>query len=141
MIRQLAYVVVMWTVLAGCSHCCLLPEALDVSLRNDKDQWELTCDTAGPVLLITSPSGIGEATVRLLDSRPCASFAVGLRYADGQPFERLEGFSVVNGSGDRWENPPWSVGCGYMRVALPQAVFESGDSSLTIQWVDMYRTK
>jgi len=141
MIRWLAYAAAIGAVLADCSHRCLSPEMLEVSLRNDKDQWELTCDADGPVFLITSPSGIGKATVHLLVSRPCASFAVGLRYAEGQPFQRLEGFSVVSGDGDRWEDLPGSAGCGYMRVALPKAAFDCSNSSWTIEWIDMYRTE
>ena len=140
MVRWLVCAAVMWAVLADCSRSWLSPEMLEVSLRNDKDQWELTRDVCGPVLLITSPSGIGAATARVLASRPCACFAVGLRYDEGQPFPRLEGFSVANDDGTVWNDLPWTVHSGYLRVALPQAAFDHQDSVLTIGWVDMYRT-
>ena len=121
---------------AGVLSC---PNAVEVALKNKKDEWVLESGSTAPRLLLTCPSGIGEATVQLDAACPLQKLLVGLRYDPNRPFTRLEGFEATDGNGGRWADLTPHMCAGFIQVELPEAALSAENGPLTLHWVDMYR--
>ena len=121
---------------AGVLSC---PNAMEVTLKNAKDEWVLESGSTAPRLLITCPSGIGEATIQFDAACPLKKLLVGLRYGPEQPFPRLEAFEATNASGGKWSGLVPCICSGFIQVELPEAALQAENGPLTIHWVDMYR--
>jgi hypothetical protein len=121
----------------GCG-CFLSADRFHVELQRPKDSWEFVPGICEPVICITSPSGIGSAQIDFEPGCFSRRFAVGLRYAAGEPFTRLEGFEVTGGAG-KWESSMRMTQDDFMRIEIPEAAFDAGNMPLTVSWVDMYR--
>jgi hypothetical protein len=114
-------------------------DAIQVTLKNSADQGTLEQGLTAPRLLITSPSGIGEATVQPDATCPLTGLLIGLRYAANRPFTRLESFEVTAENGGQWTAFTVCTCAGFMQVTLPQAALAPENGALTLRWVDAYR--
>jgi hypothetical protein len=123
--------------MAGCD-CPFAADPLHVEMRSPKDSWELVPGICEPLVLITSPSGIGSAHINFEPGCFPRRFAVGLRYAPGKPFTRLEGFDVTGGTG-KWGSGVRIARDDFLRIEIPGAAFDAGNVPLTVSWVDVYR--
>ena len=121
---------------AGVLSC---PDAVLATLKNEKDAWELEAGATAPRLLITCPSGIGEATIQFNPSCPVNKLLIGLRYEPNRPFTRLEGFEVIAENGQRWASFGTGLCLGFIQIELPEAALAAENGALTLRWVDMYR--
>ncbi len=114
-------------------------DAVQVTLKNPADQGTLEQGLTAPRLLVTCPSGIGEATVQPDAVCPLTGLLVGLRYEANKPFTRLEGFEVTAENGGHWSAFTVCMCPGYMQVKLPEEALAAENGALTLHWVDMYR--
>jgi hypothetical protein len=121
---------------AGIEYC---PDAVQVTPKNADDAAVLEAGNTAPRLLITSPSGIGEATAQLNAACPLKKMLVGLRYEPNRPFTRQEGFEVIAENGKRWASFGACPCLGFIQIELPEAALAPENGTLTLRWVDMYR--
>lgn len=136
--RWLLLGAVLCACLAGCPRCQDTAR-LDVTLHKAEDTWFLRSSCAGTVVLITSPSGIGAATIRPRNAWPDPPLLIGLRYKSGEPFTRLEGFHARASSGEEWRDLASAAGSEGLLVELPAEALGKDITHLEIDWVDMYR--
>ena len=109
-------------------------------MKNRDDQATVLATPTGTVIYITSPRGIGEATLQAA-AWP-AKIAVRPRYASDRAFGRLEGFAcyvfpAAGGDGVLVEHKIVTDAQGLVvQIELP-ASLRSGRVQLS--WVDAYR--
>jgi hypothetical protein len=115
------------------------PDTVQVTLKNDKDKWVLESGATAPRLLITCPSGIGEATIQFNPSCPLKKLLIGLRYDQNRPFARLENFDATSENTGPITDFSSCVCPGFVQVELPETALMAENGLLTLRWVDMYR--
>ncbi len=115
------------------------PDTIQVALKNSGDQWTVDQGATAPRLLITSPSGTGEATVQIDPTCPVNKLLVGLRYKENRPFTSLEGFEVIAQDGRRWASFGVCLCFTFIQIELPEAALTAENGPLTLRWVDTYR--
>ncbi len=116
------------------------PETIQFTPKNPEDEWVVGQGTTAPRLVITSPSGIGEATLLLDPACPVKKLLIGLRYKENRPFTRLEGFEVIAQDGRRWASFGVCLCFGFIQIELPEAALAPENGPLTVRWVDQYRS-
>ena len=115
------------------------PDAVQVTVKNEKDAWTLEAGATAPRIVIDCPSGIGEATIRFDESCPLRKLLVGLRYGPNQPFTKLEDFDASSEAGGPVRSFSACSCPGFIQVALPESALNPANGTLTIRWVDLYR--
>ena len=139
MSRWLIFGTALGIFLVDCACLPIQSENMAVALKNEKDRYVFIRGGEGAVLLITCPSGIGSVIVTWVATAAPKPFRIGLRYAKGDPFERLEGIHVTSSTGDKWSELPRRSRLGYLEVEIPDAAFDQDPGSMKIDWVDVYR--
>lgn len=107
--------------------------------RKKEDRLERVSNPAGFTFLVTCPSGIGGATATLHGGQWPSEFRVRLRYAEGRPFTRLEGFTVASGKRKPVEIRSAQFGPEWAEVTVPPEVLRSAGDVLVLEWVDAHR--
>lgn len=117
--------------------------------RAEADGVEVVDDARGALrLVVTSSQGIGAAELRPLHGVWPRAVQMQFQYAEGRPFDELEGLRVqvspwAHQNGDEPPGPPpdgfvvWQRG-GTLRVVMPPGWLRQRDT-LRIAWVDRYR--
>jgi hypothetical protein len=124
-----------------CAASIATDRAFSVATRKPEDSLRILERDGSAVLLVTSPSGIGGATIKFRDGSCPSSVAVSLRYREGEPFRYLEGFIVRAG-----KQQEFSIPCARrrssaepMEVVLPEVILRAKPPSLELEWIDAYR--
>lgn len=108
-------------------------------VQHQGDRIEIQQDGSSAAFLVTSPSGIGGATLTLWQGVWPKDVRVRLRYAEGRPYTRLESFTCAVGS-----KAPVEIGAvewhpEYAEVDLAAGGLRSTARTVQLQWVDAYR--
>ena len=105
------------------------------SLRNAADRVQIAVEGQVAVIAITCPSGIGAAELALPPGQAGAGeVRIRLRYADGKPFQRLEGFEAMIGAAKQAQRLAKVGGALEVSLTVPAAA-----DTLRLSWVDAYR--
>ena len=120
------------------------PSIKVVALRKPDDQSTIAESKAGPVLTITSASGIGSATLAPTGETWPGNVTVLLRYAADKPFTRLEGFTAQLLPAKPGEKPltiqPTILQInGAVDSVLVPIPAGTANVQLQLSWVDAYR--
>ncbi len=133
------------------------PPGLQVLGETSRERVVVVESRGAAFVGITSPRGIGRATLARRGTRWPNPLVVGLRYAEGKPFDRLESFVASSPTGSwRWSPSPWQGGSkpevevpdgsvkrlreapeGFLLVSVPE--LPEGLDSVLVSWVDAYR--
>lgn len=103
------------------------------------DSIEIERGKDAPRFLVTSPSGIGTATITLWQGNWPSDVRVRLRHAGDRPFTKVEGFTCAVGGKRPVEVRNITYATNYTEVQLPAEVLRSRSTKLHLQWVDYYR--
>jgi hypothetical protein len=108
-------------------------------VRKQEDRLERVPNPAGFTFLVNCTSGIGGATVSWHGGRWPEEVLVRLRYAEGNPFTRIEGFTVAVDRGKPIEVRSIAFLPEWAEVRVPAELLNSATDTLHFEWVDMYR--
>lgn len=134
----------------ACFNHALTPPIFEVSYPHNKHgEIKISSSTKHTIIDITSESGMGKGTVKLIKGKWPEILSVRLH------LKGLEGFTVSNGkttidksdmsvkaydkNGQLFEKKYLMNEPGYYEVHLPNALFEAGTTYIEIHWVDFYR--
>jgi hypothetical protein len=123
----------------GCVHTARQQVMFQAMVDRPGDGIEIQETDAATVFVVTSTSGIGSATVTRWQGRWPSDLRVRLRYAEGRPFTKVEGFSCAAGSRRPVELETVIYRPDSAEVPLPPEVLGGGVSTLHLRWVDYYR--
>ena len=126
-------------ILVGCVHVPPGDLMVQAMVQKSGDRISIQYAEDAVSFLITSPSGIGEATLKVLQGQWPKEVRIRLRYADGRGFTAVEGFSCsIRG------RPPLEVRAvtlhpQYAEVLLPSDGLQGTGHPVQVRWVDYYR--
>lgn len=118
----------------GCTHT----PTFSVSVRKPNDTVYIVREGEQLIVLITSESGIGSATLDLREGTWPSQAVVRLRYAPGLPFRYLESFTIRTGS-ETFDIEESREGSKYREVDLPMQRLGTNPRHVALQWIDAYR--
>ena len=134
----------------------------EVSTKKADDRVKVETPKGRVVLSVTSPSGIGSATIRPVAGTWPGDVVLRLRLRGLESLTVSDGKVTLAGSashdggrlflkdGDREKNldkgdPYWTeirvsgTGAGQFELMLPAALLKDSDKALTVSWIDFYR--
>jgi len=126
-------------ILSGCAGYSAKTAAYEITTREAQDSIQPLVRGDTTIFVVTSPSGIGGATIQVNDGNWPAKTIVSFRYPDGRPFSSLEQF-IVRGRVQR----DLSVPCDKfqatsMEIEWPTELFEGAQPAIELSWIDAYR--
>lgn len=126
-------------VAGGCVHTPSETSTFSVSVRKPQDTVQILQEGEQLVVLITSESGIGSATINLRKGVWPSRAVVRLRYAPGRPFPYLESFTIRTGSSATLSIEESREDGAYREVDLPPPMLATNPRHVELKWIDAYR--
>ncbi len=103
------------------------------------DNLSILPEIDGIIILITSPGGIGSATVWLPHNYKSRDIVVRFQYSVDRPFQYLEGFTAyVDNNEISMENCHKKQN-EFIEIVLPRKYINKKGNKLELNWVDVYR--
>ena len=115
--------------------------AYEINTRKPQDSIQPLARGDTTIFVVTSPSGIGGATIRVNDGNWPAKTIVSFRYPDGRAFASLEQF-IVRGRVQRDLSVPrdkFQPTATSTDIELPMEIFEAAQPVIELNWIDAYR--
>lgn len=112
--------------------------AFKFELRKSDDSAVVEKQKDRTVIVITSPSGIGEGIIALTNGKWPEKLTLRFVYNKERGFKSLEGFSVLAKDGVEHIPVKGNLRNGAMEVDLPAKLLTDRDR-ITLDWVDAYR--
>ena len=126
---------------SGCVGYSAKTATYEITTRKSQDSIQSTERGDTTIFIVTSPSGIGAATIRVNDGHWPSKTIVSFRYQDGRPFVSLEHF-IVRGRVQRDLSVPrdkFQPAATSMDIELPPELFEGVQPAIELSWIDAYR--
>jgi hypothetical protein len=127
--------------LSGCVGYSPKTGTFQITTRKSQDSIQAVTRGDTTIFIVTSPSGIGGATIRVNDGNWSSKTIVSFRYPDGRAFATLEHFIVrgrvqrdLSVPRDKSQPTPTSAD-----IELPMEFFEGAQSAIELSWIDAYR--
>ena len=126
--------------ISGCASYSAQTAAYEINTRKPQDSIQPLARGDTTIFVVTSPSGIGAATIRVNDGHWPAQTIISFRYPDGRAFASLEQF-IVRGHVQRDLSVPREKlqTTTTMDIELPMEIFEGAQPVIELNWVDAYR--
>lgn len=125
--------------ITGCATTSNQEVMFQAMVDKPADRIEIQRERDATTFLVTSPSGIGAATITLWQGDWPSDVRVRLRYVQHRPFMKVEGFTCAIGDKRPVEVTAITYTPNYAEVTLPPEVLRSRGGKLLLQWVDYYR--